>query len=459
MGEFIGRFHPVLVHLPIGILLAACLVLLLSFKQSCRAFKSVIPLLLWLGTLSAVFSCITGYLLAGGGNYDVKLVNLHQCMGIAVAICSALLLAVVHYVKSAVVQVAFSAGLVVLITITGHLGGSLTHGSDYLKAALKQSGASKQAIPTIANIQEAFIYKDAIQPLLQSRCYSCHGAEKQKGKLRLDLEEFILKGGENGLAVVPGKAEESELIKRVVLPITDKDHMAPKEKPQLTANEIELLKWWINNGATFDEKFKALPQMDQIKTVFAQLESGEVAQPAENQVSLKEIGAADEKSIAQLSRAGVTVVPVAQNSNFLSVNFVNAVSFADSVNKMIKLVDKNLLWVKMDHKGVTDLTLVALKKAENVTRLSLNGASITDKGLANLSEIEALQSLNLVGTKITVRGLSQLAKLKRLKNLYLYQTQIKAGDVASLKRIFPNAKLDMGNYQVNTLSQDTTEVK
>src|SRR5688572_28924905 len=86
---------------------------------------------------------------------------------------------------------------------------------------------------------------------------------------------FILKGGKSGAAIVPGKAEESELIKRILLPLSDEDHMAPKEKPQLTANEVSLLKWWVDNGADFKKKFKDLPQTPAIKAVFVSLAKGE----------------------------------------------------------------------------------------------------------------------------------------------------------------------------------------
>src|SRR5262245_19689080 len=55
-------------------------------------------------------------------------------------------------------------------------------------------------------------------PLLQRTCFECHGPEKQKGSLRLDSRAAILEGGEQGPAIVPGKPDESELLRRVALP-------------------------------------------------------------------------------------------------------------------------------------------------------------------------------------------------------------------------------------------------
>ena len=123
-----------------------------------------------------------------------------------------------------------------MITVTGHLGGSLTHGSTYLTEGLQSGAEQGAAIKPIPNIQEAVVYTDVVQPLLEAKCYSCHGASKQKGKLRLDQQEFILKGGKSGQTMEPGNADESEMIKRMLLPVDNEDHMPPKEKSQLNHN-------------------------------------------------------------------------------------------------------------------------------------------------------------------------------------------------------------------------------
>ena len=89
-------------------------------------------------------------------------------------------------------------------------------------------------------------FEKHIRPLLIERCYECHGAEKQKGGLRLDSREATLQGGDNGPALVPGKAEESLLVKAVSY--TDPDlKMPPKEK--LPSHQVARLKEWINIGA------------------------------------------------------------------------------------------------------------------------------------------------------------------------------------------------------------------
>jgi uncharacterized membrane protein len=216
VSDFIGRFHPVFVHLPIGILLLACLFQWLMIKERFAALQPAIPVTLFWGMISAIASCISGYLLSTTGDYDAQLVSRHQWLGISVAVVSLVLFLMHKRSVSGRTARIVSLVLFLLITVTGHLGGSLTHGSTYLTEGLNAGAADKKgaAIPPIPNIQEAVVYNDMVKPLLEARCYSCHGPNKKKGKLRLDTEEFILKGGESGKTIIAGDAEASELIER-----------------------------------------------------------------------------------------------------------------------------------------------------------------------------------------------------------------------------------------------------
>ena len=88
-------------------------------------------------------------------------------------------------------------------------------------------------------------------------CTGCHGTEKQKNKFQAHTYELLVKGGEdNGAGIVPGKPDESSVIKRITLPADHDDHMPPKDKPQPTEKEIGLLKWWVAQGADANKKVK-----------------------------------------------------------------------------------------------------------------------------------------------------------------------------------------------------------
>ena len=84
--------------------------------------------------------------------------------------------------------------------------------------------------------------------LLKANCFPCHNEEKKKGGLRLTSRDLMMKGGDDGQVVVPGKADQSPLAK-ALLPDAD-PHMPPKK--QLSAGQITLLRAWIDAGAAWD---------------------------------------------------------------------------------------------------------------------------------------------------------------------------------------------------------------
>lgn len=458
--DFIGRFHPVLVHLPIGILLLACFFQLLTIRTKFIFLQPAIPLMIFWGMVGAVVSCISGYLLSLSGDYDAALVARHQWAGIITALLS-LWLYILYRVSISVHTARWISAIVIIaITITGHWGGTLTHGSGYLTQGLQGGVQQSGGIKPVPDIQEAIAYTDLVQPLLQAKCYTCHGASKQKGKLRLDQPPFILKGGEEGKVVEPGKADESEMIERMLLPIEDEDHMPPKEKPQLTKNEIALLQWWINSGADFSKKVKELPQPEPVKPVLLSFQAG--SQPVGQQlgdVPETPVEAGDAATIARLKQSGVTVLPVAKNSNYLSVSFFTAEAGADTLVKLLVPLQEQIVWLKLDNARVADSSMKHIGALSKLTRLQLSNTNITDAGLTQLRSLQQLQTLNLVGTKVTAQGLSQLNGLSKLRFLYLYRTTIGLADWPLLQKTFPSAKIDTGKYTVPTLAQDTVEIK
>lgn len=103
-------------------------------------------------------------------------------------------------------------------------------------------GLAAEPLPDAATLES---FEKEVRPLLAARCLTCHGADKQKGHLRLDSREAILAGGDSGPAIVPGKPEESLLIEAIHY--GDLYKMPPKSK--LPAAEIETLTRWVERGA------------------------------------------------------------------------------------------------------------------------------------------------------------------------------------------------------------------
>lgn len=102
-------------------------------------------------------------------------------------------------------------------------------------------------------------FHNDIHPILQRKCQGCHQPAKPNGKLVLTTFEFLMKGGEGGAVVEPGKPDESTLVEQ----ITGNPPAMPKNAPPLSAKEIELVKRWIAEGAKDDTPPAAKDPIDQ----------------------------------------------------------------------------------------------------------------------------------------------------------------------------------------------------
>lgn len=445
---FLGRLHPLLVHLPIGFLIIACIFDWLSFQEEHKKLKRATKLALALGTLAAAASCLTGYLLSQSGEYDSTLVGRHQWFGISTMIVSLLYWQAKTQKVSALTSKLFSVVTLMLLSVTGHLGGSLTHGENYLA-----EGFTKETKLDLAavDVSKAMYYKDLVQPILSARCYSCHSESKQKGKLRLDQPEYILKGGKHGKTVVASHPDESEMINRLLLPLEEEDHMPPKEKPQPSPIEIEILKTWIALGADFSKSTQELAAVIPLQKIMASNVQ------ANNELD-EAVGLADETVIALLRKCNVVIQEIADGNHHLNANLINAQPM-DSATMLLPQVKEQLVWLKANSTKITDAELAFISKVTALRRLDLSHAVISDKGIATLKALTHLNSLNLSYTSATVESIRQVAALPSLKELFLFYTNVNDAELSQLRKDFPRVVFEKGNYSVPTLASDTTLVK
>lgn len=463
IAEFFGRFHPVLVHLPVGILLLGGLLLILIGKKKYASLQPAVDIILFIGMITAILSCITGYLLSQNGEYDGSLARSHQWLGIGVAVASAL--AWFFHRKRYFVrqQPVWGAAIVLLLLLTGHQGGSLTHGEDYLSEPLARLFGGEdttriQRAP-IPDIQEAMAYANVVQPILEDKCYTCHGASKQKGKLRMDHPTLLMEGGKSGPAIVAGKALESEMIKRILLPLNDEHHMAPKKRDQVTEQELELMKWWIDHDADFVKKVKDIPQSPKIAPLLLALQEGHQPQKQKPNVPETPVGLADAVALERLRAEGAVVLPVAQNSNYLSVNFMLAgEQITDEQVRLLLPVKDQVVWLKLGNTGITDASLEIVSQCTNLTTLHLEHTAVTDRGVSALNSLKGLQLLNLVGTQVNRAGLAALGELPDIRSIYLYRTGLSPADWEELKKIFSPSVPDSGGYRTAFLPTDTMKL-
>jgi uncharacterized membrane protein len=463
----LGRFHPLVVHLPIGILFLAFLFECLSFKRSYKGLrKTVQPALLW-GCIFAIAAAVTGYFLRQEGGYEQVLANRHQNSGIITAVLSLVVYVLRPKVKYWVSnplrkrqwKLALMIPLIISLLVTGHFGGSLTHGEDYLFAAVSLgAGHSKDPadkIRTIPDVDHAVLYRDVIQPIFEARCYDCHSSRKQKGDLRLDKEEFILRGGKDGLVISDGPADSSSLYKRLLLPLEHEDHMPPNEKPQLSSSEIALIQYWIEGNAPFDKQVAEFQSNAKIAAIVKSMQ----AVPQQSWVPTENVQAADEKTLQRLNGLGINPMPVAEANNYLMVTFSGHQNITDEQIKSLQDIEKQILWLNLSETRITDQQLEGISRLRNLRVLYLNNTKVSDAGLSKLSVLTELRLLSLVGTAATDQSIGTFQNITKLRNLYVYRTQISSEGIQKLIGSQKDLNIDTGNYTLEKLPTDTIVFK
>lgn len=465
---FLGHFHPLIVHLPIGFLLIAGLLELDRITRRNTVSAHTITLILFWSAVSATIACVFGYMLSLGGGYDEETLSDHMWQGIGVAVFAW----VTWGVKSENLGrlIPFTQRLylptlgvsMVLLLAAGHHGGNLTHGSDYLTQyapeplrtlAGIEPHSEEIAFKPITDVNQAVVFEQIINPILHSRCVQCHNAKKSKGGLRYDTPEMIRKGGKDGLVFVAGNGLKSSMVKRCLLPEEDEHHMPPKGKTQLTDGQVALLIWWIDQGASFDKKVSDLNVNDAIRPVLASLGGGgpietggkavtaTVGPAPESPVLTMKVPAADPNIINEVKKTGLLVLPLSKEQNQLEVSAVNARTFGDAQARVLPKLTQQIVWLKLGDTQVTDAALTQIALLKNLQKLHLEQTNVTDVGLKQLKGLNNLEYLNLYGTHITDAGLTELEGLKNLKTVYLWQTNVTEQGIANLKKAMP--KLDI----------------
>lgn len=263
--DFLGPFHVVMLHYPIGFLSLAVLLEIWAIRHPSDPARRAVGFTLGLSVVVSWIATILGLLRAAHGEFDTSVLTLHKFSGIAVAILSTVTWFIHRRLYPDPQRIALRRSYRSLLALSmaclmvaGHEGGSLTHGSKFLTAGAPSSvsgliGGLEAALPTVSSSDTpGDVYTSRIQPLLERKCYGCHGPEKQKGHLRLDERVTLLSPGETGMpAVVPGDPMQSQLVKLILLPRDHDDVMPPSGKEPLTPEESLAVIHWIQAGANF----------------------------------------------------------------------------------------------------------------------------------------------------------------------------------------------------------------
>lgn len=458
LGPLLGRMHPLLVHLPIGILVFGILLCFIPHKER-NILLPATRLAFLMGGLAAFGAGVSGFLQYQFEGFAWEQVRFHLIAGVITALGSLIVYYQLQKTESFTPKIKITALILGLaLTFTGHLGGNLTHGESYFAEVLPPELQSILGIeiepekgPQLAeeNWENAALFSKVIQPILNQNCKSCHNPRNQKGGLDLSGMSGLLAGGEDGLILTAGEAEHSELFSRLILPKEDDNHMPPAEKRQPSKEEIELIEAWIKSGAK--EKGTLADAKIPRKLVERFI--------IKNQISfypLTQIPKISPDSLAALKAEGFFAEAVESTSGLLKVACTNYPDFQDSDWAKLTPVKNRLAYLDLGGTKLSDGLLDSLALLPNLTVLKLSNTPISGKSLEKLSQLPNLKLLYLNGTGVNLEQIQTLAASQSLEKVFAYETPASAEFTDSGKLSFPFL-LETGNYSLSKLPTDTIE--
>lgn len=433
----LGRIHPLLLHLPIGLLLLLAILPLVKKELTETAFQTIRSFVLHLAVITASGTALIGFFLAQEEGYATDLVDWHKWTGIAVSFVTYGLL--VWHEKWPNRLKGFNFGVMfntALLLWVGHLGGSITHGENYVLAPLQEE-------EKIVITPQTTVFAAAIAPILEAKCYQCHNERKTKGELLMTTMEGLLKGGKNGATWVAGNPDSSQMMQRIHLPLEEEEHMPPKGKSQLSEREMELLHLWIAEGADTGQRLEEVEASDTLYSfVNSLLKAKSAAKP------IYAFDFADQKLIEQLNTPFRTVSMLSLNSPALHAEIFVRKAYKKIFLEELVAIKNQLTSLNISNLPIEDADLAIIAQFPNLEKLLLNNTDITGENLQELKACENLKHLALSGTAIEEKHLQILTTFPALQEVYLWNTNIKQASLDSLNHQMSKIAFE-GGYVVD----------
>lgn len=409
--QFLGRFHPLAVHLPIGLL--ALIPLLEIAGTYRRPLRDAASFVLGLALASCLLALALGFLLACGGGDAGAVVTRHLWGGIALTIVTLLCLLARPFWSSGNVPHVYPALLAFMLLAlvwTAHQGGSITHGSNYLTQYMPVGLKRWTGLGTQSTVAGSF-YAKHINPILDGNCVACHGEGKSKGGLRMESYDLLMKGGKDGPVIVAGNPDKSMLLQRVTLPPDHRQFMPAEGKPPLGAEEIALIKAWIQQGAS--------PTATEVAGVSIRDERPELPlQPVGDYSALM----LEIRKMQQTQGAKLVPVSGKPDDGLILFTVDAAGSFGDAQLAQFQRFSPYIVEAELGRTSITNASFDTLKEFTHLRALHLEDTRITGDGLAKLAPLSQLTYLNLSGTQVSAAAIAPLNAMKNLRHVYLYNT-------------------------------------
>lgn len=424
--QVIGRSHPILLHFPIVLLLMGLLFFWIPGIDKKPEIREIGEISFLAGCNFAGITVLAGLILAQE-EYSGEILTWHKWGGLMV-FGGCVLLYFFRSLNAYFIRLS-SVALALAIIATGHWGAGLTHGEDFLLAPIQSDKV--EVIP----LAEAEIFGDVVQPILQAKCVSCHKEGKIKGELRMDHLEGLQKGGKSGPFVVAGDFQKSLLIQRINLPDDDKKHMPPKNKAQLTDEELLILSEWVASGAGFDQKLVTLPAKNELYQLASVKFEGN---------KIYSFKAADVDAIAKLNTSFRSVQTLFPGSPALDVSYFGISAFQPNSLADLKTIKNQIVRFSLNKMPLAGIDLSFIQDFTHLEELHLNFTDLDSDQLKVISGLDKLEILAISGNAINEASLKNLAKMKSLKKLYLWQTELSQQDQTSIIKSLPSTVIDFG---------------
>lgn len=442
---FIGRFHPLLVHLPIGIfILGFCFELLFRFGfQKLVPSRKVVILTYILGLLAGVFAALTGWLLSFSNDYGIKPLNDHKQLGIVTLVV--MLLVIVYQVRAPAskdrIKLAASSLALLLIALTGHFGGNLTHGPDYLvqygPSFLQDDSMSFKDQIRKKDPDSLVIYRDLIHPLIQSNCLECHSAEDKKGGLKLETYKDLFREANHDIPVLAGNPDLSELFKRISLPKNHEKVMPPRG-PGIGYTDTQIIRYWIENGADSLATFHPEKMSKELIGLFKRdYELDFSPRPYYEKVKVDSL---DASLLEGLRTSGFKVSYLGANNLLLDVEYTGDTIQKEQMNALNQ-VSGQITFLKIRSCNLTDDMIEEMADLPHLTRADLSNNPITGRIIPFLIERSHLEMVNLNETLFTREAVQKLLGKSGLSRIYLSNTGILPEEIADLKKTFADVEI------------------
>lgn len=478
--ESIGRLHPIMVHLPLGLVFAAVVVELARLVQRRPSLSAFTPIALGLAALGAVVASGTGWFFSEG-EADTSSLFWHRWLGIA---CAVVLIAVAwmairaarHTVNAAQITpivrgVLLAAAL--LVGWVGHLGGDMVWGENHvLQPILKAwNGGSPSASgangddamgsgAAAANVtgsgdsdaDKLAFYTSNVLPILQDRCYECHGNGKHKGGLSMDVRSSLVSRDSSGIWIVqPGDPAHSLMIERCLLPAEDDEAMPPKGD-RLKATELEFLRTWIAAGAVMPVGGGSIEANGSSGVRGAPVQEstadrrGPINAPKSRSAGLPALSDAQIAEATALRGKGINAVPVSVGASTLSVSIPGGKGVGDADISALIPIAAQIEELSFARASVSDAGMMQMPSMPFVRSVRVDNTALTDIGITVLlSRTLEVETVNLVSSGATDGVFTVLAKLPRLQRVYVFNTQVTAQGIDRFRATHPGVEIVVGS--------------